>query len=154
MITASTDRRGFLKVSALAGGGVLLGSYLEPAQDAWASSGVPASEFMPNAFIKVMTDGSVTVVAKNPEIGQGIKTAFAMIIADELDVDWKRVTIEMAMADATKYQGQQVGGSSSTPSNYENLRKIGAAGRQVFVAASRRRRGACRNRSAPRRRAP
>ena len=132
-MTATLKRRDFLKVTALAGGGLLLGSYAKPAR---ASAGGPAAEWSPNPFIRFSPDGSVTIIAKNPEIGQGIKTSFPMILAEELDVDWKGITIEMAMADQSKYGAQQVGGSSSTPSNYTRLRQMGAAARQMFIAAA------------------
>jgi isoquinoline 1-oxidoreductase beta subunit len=137
MTTTSTfDRRGFLRVTALAGGGILLGSYFEPARALVDSAAAPLTDWMPNAFIRIAADGAVTIIAKNPEIGQGVKTSFPMIVAEELDVDWKSVTVEMAMADSAKYGGQNVGGSSSTPNNYTALRQAGAAGRQLFVSAA------------------
>ena len=90
-MTAPMHRRSFLQVSALAGGGLLLGFYYEPVLDAQAPGGQPpAPPLAPNAFIRIAPDGIVTSSRKNPEIGQGIKTSLPMIIADELDVDWKR----------------------------------------------------------------
>ncbi|MGH7592538.1 MAG: molybdopterin cofactor-binding domain-containing protein [Gemmatimonadales bacterium] len=136
-MTTTLDSRGFLQVTALAGGGLLLGSYFEPAH-ALAGNIGRAADFMPNAFIKITADGAVTIMAKNPEIGQGIKTAFGMIIAEEFDIDWTSVTVELAMSDMAKYGSQFVGGSSSTPNNYTALRQVGAAGRQLFVTAAAR----------------
>src|SRR6266511_6224117 len=103
------DRRSFLRVSALAGGGILIGTYLEGVSAAATATGlVPAaSEFSPNAFIRIAADGGVTILSKNPEVGQGIKTAWPMLIAEELEVDWKSVTIEQAISDPSKF-GRQV----------------------------------------------
>jgi isoquinoline 1-oxidoreductase beta subunit len=98
MTTHTVDRRAFLRVSAIAGGGLLIGMHLRPAHAA-ASALEGAAAFEPNAFIRIAPDGGVTILAKNPEIGQGVKTSLPMLIADELDVDWERVTIEQAMAD-------------------------------------------------------
>ena len=80
MTTLVATRRTFLRVTALAGGGILLGSYIEPFQSALAQA--PASgDFMPNAFIRVTRDNVITIMAKNPEEGQGIKTMLPQIIA-------------------------------------------------------------------------
>src|SRR5688500_17404448 len=128
-MTTSATRRDFLRVSAIAGGGILFASYvdtLEAATAPWAK--VPV-DFAPNAFIKMTPDGIVTIIAKNPEIGQGVKTMLPMIIADELDVEWKNVRVEQAMFDPTKFQGQSTGGSTATPRNWMAMRQVGAAGR-------------------------
>src|SRR5512133_1051427 len=135
--TTRVDRRSFLRVSALAGGGILLGSYLKniEATEAFAATLTPsAPEFVPNAFIRMTPDGIVTIIAKNPEIGQGMKTMLPMLIADELDVDWKNVRIEQGSLDTVKYQpGQGAGGSTATPTNWLPMRKVGAAARTMLV---------------------
>jgi len=133
------DRRQFLRVSALAGGGVLLATYIEPVANASARlAGEPktAADFQPNAFIRITPDGSITIIAKNPEIGQGVKTMLPMIIADELDADWSKVKIEQAPLDTTKFQRQFAGGSTATPTNWMPMRKVGATARAVLVSAA------------------
>jgi isoquinoline 1-oxidoreductase beta subunit len=134
------DRRQFLRASALVGGGVLIATYIEPlsaASDRFAGAREPAADFMPNAFIRITPDGTITIIAKNPEIGQGVKTMLPMIIADELDADWSKVKIEQAMLDTTKYQPRQfAGGSTATPMNWMPMRKVGAAARAVLVSAA------------------
>ena len=137
MNTTRVDRRSFLRVTALAGGGIVLGSYLrafDTTEAFAATSGAP--EFVPNAFIRMTPDGIVTIVAKNPEIGQGVKTMLPMIIADELDVEWANVRIEQASLDTTKYQSQGAGGSTATPVNWTPMRQVGAAARAMLVTAA------------------
>src|SRR4051812_1197612 len=102
------DRRSFLRVVALTGGGMLLGSYVETIT-AGVAHAAPAEPFAPNAFIRIGPNGAVTILAKNPEIGQGVKTSLPMLIAEELDVDWKSVTVEQAAVDQAKFGGQSAG---------------------------------------------
>jgi isoquinoline 1-oxidoreductase beta subunit len=130
------DRRSFLRVSALAGGGLVIAAYIDPVADLFAQrGGGPPTPLVPNAFIKIAPDGKVTIIGKNPEIGQGIKTTLPMLIAEELDVDWKSVTVEQGDLDA-KYGAQSAGGSTAVPGNYMAMRQIGAGARQLLVSAA------------------
>jgi isoquinoline 1-oxidoreductase beta subunit len=129
------ERRSFLKISALAGGGVLFGLYTEPKASAQGRGNPPAPPD-PHNYIGVAADGTVTIVAKNPELGQGVKTMLPMLIAEELDVPWKSVKIEQADFDETKYAGQSAGGSTATPNNWTPMRQAGAAGRALFITAA------------------
>ena len=134
MATMTVTRRNFLRVSALAGGGLMIATQLEAATELF---GQPASTtFTPNAFIKITPDGVVTIIAKNPEVGQGIKTMLPMLVAEELDVDWKDIRIEQGDLNPQAYGPQNAGGSTGTPTNWEPLRRAGAAGRQMLVAAA------------------
>jgi isoquinoline 1-oxidoreductase beta subunit len=131
------SRRSFLRVSALAGGGLVIAAYLDPVANVIAQGQQPPPALTPAAFIKIGPKGNVTIFAKNPEVGQGIKTSLPMLIAEELDVDWKDVTVEQVpMVDHAKYGPQTAGGSTGTPGNYNLLRQVGAAGRLMFVAAA------------------
>ena len=125
------SRRAFLKASALVGGGLLLDFYVPRAHSQGRAAGAVL-----NAYIRVMPDGIVTIMAKNPEIGQGVKTSLPMLIAEELDVDWANVRIEQADADGAKYAPQFAGGSTATPINWEPLRRVGAAAREMLVRAA------------------
>jgi isoquinoline 1-oxidoreductase beta subunit len=130
MKTTLISRRTFLRVTALAGGGMMLANCRKPAAQ-------PLSEpVTPNAFIRITPDGRVTIMAKNPEIGQGVKTMLPMLIAEELDVDWRDVRIEQADVDQSKYGTQLAGGSTATPRNWLPLRQLGAAGRQMLIKAA------------------
>jgi isoquinoline 1-oxidoreductase beta subunit len=135
--TVILNRRQFLQVGAVAGGGFLLTSYFAPlAKLEQLQSVSPAADFVPNAYIKITPDGAVTIVAKNPEIGQGVKTSLPMIIADELDADWESVRVEQADLDTSKFQGQTAGGSTATPNNWLPMRRVGAAARAMLVTAA------------------
>lgn len=126
-------RRSFLQLTALGGGSFMLGLY---SKDALAQRGRGPAHYMPLAFIKVAADGTVTIIAKNPEIGQSIKTTLPMVIADELDVDWKNVRVEQADLDQAKYGPQNAGGSTAIPMNWTPLRQVGAAARMMFIEAA------------------
>ena len=133
------ERRDFLRVTSLAGGGLLLGTLLDfPALGALEAAGLEtvADDFMPNAFIRIAPTGAITIMAKNPEVGQGVRTMLPMIIAEELDVPWESITIEQAMSDESKYGRQVAGGSTATPTNWEPVRRAGAAGRQMMISAA------------------
>ncbi len=134
--TSGVSRREFLRVTAIAGGGILLGTSLERFGVTPALAATQASEFAPNAFIRIMPDGIVTIIAKNPEIGQGVKTMLPMIIADELDVDWANVRIEQAPLDTVRFTAQSAGGSTATPNNWMPMRRVGAAGRAMLISAA------------------
>src|SRR5262245_6903980 len=133
------NRRAFLRASALAGGGLMLAIYVDPA-DVLGQEGsrAPAggANYKPWAFLKIDANGTVTILGKNPEGGQGAKIHLPMIIADELDVDWKDVRIENAPLDEQSFGIQRTGGSTATPINFDPLRQCGAAARQMLVAAA------------------
>ncbi len=131
-------RRSFLRVTAIAGGGILLAAYIDPFEHglARAAQGRPEPNLNPDAFITISREGIATIIAKNPEVGQGVKNMLPMLIAEELDVDWKDVRIEQGDVDFAKYGLQVAGGSTATPNNWIPMRQVGAAGRQLFVQAA------------------
>jgi isoquinoline 1-oxidoreductase beta subunit len=138
-MASKVDRRTFLRVAALAGGGLLIGTYSGTADAAvvrYTDGFAPPDDFIPNPFIKIFADGKITIIAKNPEVGQGVKQSLPMIICEELDADWSHVTVEQALVDKSKYGVQFTGGSLSTPMNWDDLRHVGAAGRAMLVAAA------------------
>jgi len=140
------DRRQFITISALAGGGLLVASALDAADflavaEAAPTTGltptgvVPAADFAPNVFVSIAPSGAVTLVAPNSEMGQGIKTSLPMIIAEELDVKWEQVTV--VQGDLNPAYGRQFSvGSQSTVANYAAMRRAGAAARAVLIEAA------------------
>jgi isoquinoline 1-oxidoreductase beta subunit len=130
------DRRHFIKVSALAGGGLLIGTYVRLGELGAAEPlAAPAADFTPNAFISISPSGAVSIIAPNSEMGQGVKTSLPMIVAEELDVAWAQVTI--TQGDLNPAYGRQTSvGSQSTPTNFAPLRRAGATARAVLVQAA------------------
>jgi isoquinoline 1-oxidoreductase beta subunit len=130
------SRRDFLRQSAAGGASLLLGLHSGGVIAAASGTATPDSgEFAPNAFIRIGQDGRVTLISKQPEIGQGIKTSLPMIIAEELDVDWNDVRVVQADLNPI-YGSQGAGGSTSTPTNYENFHRLGATARAILVQAA------------------
>jgi isoquinoline 1-oxidoreductase beta subunit len=136
----NASRRDFLRKTGLAGGGLILGSYLNMADAkskrvAKPSAVSESKTFKPSAFIQIATNGTVTLISKQPEIGQGIKTSLPMVIAEELEVNWKDVVIVQGDLDPA-YGSQSAGGSRSTPTNYEEFHRLGATARTMLIAAA------------------
>ena len=134
----SMTRRRFLSLTALAGGGLLLGFRLDPSGRLEPLVDPITNDFIPNAYIRITADNVVTIIAKNPEIGQGVKTMLPMLIADELDVDWNSVRIEQGDLDTENFTAQSAGGSNATPSSWLPMRRVGAAARALLMAAAAR----------------
>ncbi|MEO6569902.1 MAG: molybdopterin cofactor-binding domain-containing protein [Opitutaceae bacterium] len=140
-LTRPIARRDFLKFTSAAGGGLVLGVYLRPVGSAFAADvakPAAAGEFKPNAFIRIGTDNVVTLVSKQPEIGQGVKTSLPMIIAEQLEVNWKDVVIVQGDLDPAYAAngGQSAGGSRSTPNNYQAFHTLGATARTMLIEAA------------------
>ena len=135
----SLSRRNFLKTSLLAGGGMLVGFNLLNACKSEAQLPLDLSKLNFNdfnAFIKISDEGYVTIFSPNPEIGQGVKTAMPMIIAEELDVAWDKVSVAQGIYDPKNYQRQVAGGSQSIRSGWDALRQTGATTKQMLINAA------------------
>ena len=135
-------RRDFLKISIAASGGLLIGFQFRGI-NTLASAESSSNSFMPNAFVRIGTDDSVTVIVNHSEMGQGVYTSLPMLLAEELDADWKKVGFEPAPVDP-KYNHpafgmQMTGGSSSVWSGMEQFRQAGAAARAMLIAAAAQR---------------
>lgn len=133
------SRRDFLKAGAAMGGGLLIGFYL-PGRGRFAEAGQASKTFAPNAFIRIGTDNSVTIMVNKAEMGQGVYTSLPLIVAEELEADWRKIRVEPAPVDPaynhTQFGIQMTGGSTSVWSEWERLRKAGATARAVLVAAA------------------
>ncbi|MEO1385201.1 MAG: molybdopterin cofactor-binding domain-containing protein, partial [Bacteroidota bacterium] len=139
LIKNTFNRRSFLKASVLAGGGMMLGFN-------WLASCTPVNKEIPlqmpeewfniNAFLKIGDNGVVTIMSPNPEIGQNVKTSMPMIVAEELDVEWKNVVVEQAGLDTQSFRRQVAGGSQSIRQGWQSLRRAGATARAMLVEAA------------------
>ncbi len=139
VITPSISRRSFIKTSALAGGGMLIGFNLFQACKPEVAPPVDISKLNFNdfnAFIKIADNGMVTIFSPNPEIGQGVKTSMPMLIAEELDVLWDRVIVAQGALDTKNFTRQVAGGSQSLRQGWEPLRQTGATARQMLINAA------------------
>lgn len=138
-LSSAVTRRGFIRISSLAGGGLALGLTFRPAAAAAeANPAFPApapTDFAPNHHLRISPSGTITIISQDPEVGQGIKTSLPMIIAEELDVNWESVTVEQAGFDP-RYKRQIAGGSGATPAHFEEFRRLGATARHMLVAAA------------------
>ena len=135
-LRAGINRRTVLKASLLAGGGLAL-DVLTPFPSALGATdqeGARAAQL--SAFVSIAPDGTVTIMSKDPEIGQGIKTSLPMIVADELDCDWSQVRIAQADLDQKRYGEQYAGGSTATPRDWMPMRQTGAAARAMLMQAA------------------
>ncbi|TDE12334.1 xanthine dehydrogenase family protein molybdopterin-binding subunit [Dyadobacter psychrotolerans] len=135
----NTSRRSFMKLAATAGGGLFLGFN-------WTNSSalpvvvstkqVAAGSVNFNSYLSIGTDNFITIISPNPEIGQGIKTAFPMVVAEELDADWKLVKTVQGNLDPGAFERQVTGGSGAVPHSWDRLRKAGATARYLLVEAA------------------
>ncbi|RPD49056.1 xanthine dehydrogenase family protein molybdopterin-binding subunit [Paracnuella aquatica] len=139
MSTVNKSRRAFLRTSLLTTGGLMLGVNWLSAEAAPAiignASGA-ASGLGFNSFLSIATDGTITIFSPNPELGQNILTSFPMIVAEELDADWKKVKVVQAALDTKAFDRQVTGGSGAVPHSWKLLRNAGATARHMLVQAA------------------
>ncbi|HXQ98074.1 MAG TPA: molybdopterin cofactor-binding domain-containing protein, partial [Candidatus Limnocylindrales bacterium] len=124
------SRRDFLTASVAAGIGLVIGFYLPHGNSTGAGSA-----FAPNAYLKITPDGKISIVVARSEMGQGVRTSLPMILAEELEADWKQISIEQAGA-STLYGDQTTGGSASVRTTWDPMRKAGAAAREMLISAA------------------
>lgn len=131
------SRRDFIKLGGIAGGGFTLAGFMAPSLAASGSDpeGM-GDQLMVNAFVHISPGGAISLYSHTPEMGQGVKTAIPMIIAEELGADWQDVTIVQAPVNEAVYGTQRAGGSTSVPRNWNPMREVGAAARTMFIAAA------------------
>src|SRR5262245_41520972 len=123
-MTTVLNRRSFLKVTALAGGGMMVATYLDTFTGLLAQGGqAPQPTFVANACVTITPDNVITISSKSPEMGQGIKWSLPMLIAEDLEANWDSVKIQQADLDESKYGRQFSGGSTNTPNNYLPMRR-------------------------------
>jgi isoquinoline 1-oxidoreductase beta subunit len=136
-VATNFDRRQFLKVTTLAGGGLLIGFNWSNALSSTNKESETSFEWHEiNAYLKISTSGIVTIVSPNPEMGQNIKTSMPMIIAEELDIDWKDVRVEQGQLSTQSFAEQFSAGSEGIKNSWMPLRKIGATARFLLVKAA------------------
>jgi len=140
---ANLSRRDFLKVGVAVGGGLVLGFYLPGRDDSLQAATESGAPFAPNAWLRIGTDGGVTVMLHKSEMGQGIMTSLPMLVAEDLEADWSKIRVEFAPADIAYYTwftptfgAQFTGGSRSVRGSWDILREAGATAREMLIAAA------------------
>ncbi len=134
--SAQLTRRAFLKAATAGGAALIIGIRLPGLDEARAAG--EAATFAPGVFLRIDTDGAVTVIVPRSELGQGARTALPMIVAEELEADWRRVRVEPALAHLERYGSMTTGGSTSVREFYAPLRQAGAAAREMLCEAAAR----------------
>jgi len=138
--SARLDRRQFLVTTALTAGALVLKCSVHPSEAAAAAGGEAASVIPLNAWLKIGTDDSVTIMVSQAEMGQGIRTTLPAVLAEELGADWSRVRLEDAPTDPAyrnpRLNWQFTGNSESTPSFFELMRQMGASAREMLITAA------------------
>ncbi len=136
----NTSHRDLLKTGALLGGGLILGFRLSAVESETGAAEQAAPAIMPDAFIHIAPDDTITFIINKSEMGQGVYTSLPMLIAEELECNWKKIRVESApvapIYNHTAFGIQMTGGSTSVWSEYDRLRKVGAAAREMLIAAA------------------
>src|ERR1700751_998626 len=122
------SRRELVGAGIAAGAGLVIGFYLPHRNES-------RKDFSPNAYLRITSDNKITIVVARSEMGQGVRTALPMILAEELEADWKQIEIEQAGA-STLYGDQTTGGSASVRTPWDPMRKAGAAAREMLISAA------------------
>ena len=143
-MVASISRRGFLRVSFVAAGGLMVSLYLDPSSASLAQeanqAAPPPKVYPPDAFVNIRPDGKIVIQVNRLEFGQGVQTSLPMVLADEMDADWGNVIADLApAADVYKdpmFGIQMVGGSGSIAHSFQQYRELGAKTRAMLVAAA------------------
>lgn len=136
-IKTTYNRRSFIKASLAGGGGLMLSfSWLAACSPIDAAKAMPSAWFDLNAYLSIADNGEVTIMSPNPEVGQNVKTSMPMIVADELDVDWKNVIVKQAPLNTESFTRQVAGGSQSIRQSWQGLRTAGATARQMLKNAA------------------
>jgi Molybdopterin cofactor-binding domain len=142
VVPRDVSRRTFLQGATATAGAFVLGSYVPLGERAFAAEGPMPGVFDPNVFVRIGADNSVTVISKHFEMGQGVTTGLATLVAEELGADWSQVRFEFAPNNAQLYNNlffgpnQATGDSTSMANSWEQMRKVGAAARLMFVTAA------------------
>ena len=135
-MATQVTRREFLQTASVVGAGLVIGFHLPLGRRAQAA----AAPFAPNAWLRIGTEGDVRIIVARSEMGQGVATSLPMLVAEELEADWSKVTIEFAPADLAYtnplFGAQATGGSTSVRGSYVPLRQAGAAAREMLIAAA------------------